>query len=1029
MFTYELDLKRIRATVTREAAVAGKELFTAAYGYHEAAVTDLRGLGAFAARVRDLTYAAKADKGLILGGRTLLSRKYRTLRVEDIAAIWQAQGQLGRAGGRDSVGFSLDPVYDFDALTKWFKAEVKPVLLEIAKQKNSPIAAADIEDAEARLTVKFPEPLEALLGKVRDAGKERKKPEWVALGQVWSRELSDRQFQIARYDGNLQGTEIGMILFYTDLLAKFWCAVDLGYSAPVHDIAGFRTRPIGGNPPHFLPKSLENPNTRVWFGVDPGGYQLLPGKDGIAFARRAARIYSASSDTLKPGVEEPTSPASEAVFGWWNDHFEEVARYEPEYERLNEFMKWSLVVAWLYHGGQQDRLAGLDKVPVDRSAWFPKWARGNTDLRFAQWSKVGFHPKGYKETTTEALPRLKSSRFSDYGGAFPTWQITGGVSGASPSRDIGGRAALPSGQPTPGPIGRGWTPEAAGAGGKTAGTHRGIRYEFDGNGRVRLIPNPKAPLVGRDAEARTADLNRQITAGPDGISLRTDLGGRPQDRLEVRVNRDGVVVTQQPGEVAAGNEVARDVSGAWFRDEVPWVALMGHRDVRYAIALPDGSVLVKPRGSDTYLKLTPEEKPTAALPAGADGRTSSPLVRSKTVTTTRVEPEQVAGLIGDAEYLRVELPVSPLERAAIDAGAGGPPKPPRNGVEVTFAGGGEPDPIHGIVDADGHSVFVAVKDLPPAYRKNPARLIDRFRVYEAQDARHAVEVARKKGEEKAEVALRGPAAAEKPAVPDLVRDATVALRADRPSDALRLLDGIPGDALGPTGRLVRAAAHLKLSREDSAAAAVGLEPGTKPDRESCKALLDEVAARMADPKTPAAEKEAVLRLVASRTRDLTVVPADGQPVLGASARPRPEKPDPEDVTPESIVYAELGTGVATTDWVAEIKKVNLGPALKENKAELVVLYGSAIPRFGPERVGYTGPNQKQRWAKRVQVGTAAGGGLAAALAAGLFGGEDGGDCDDDDDDDDPFAPKKPQKKDRKEPKPCPPVYLIRAKAK
>jgi hypothetical protein len=29
-------------------------------------------------------------------------------------------------------------------------------------------------------------------------------------------------FQKARYDGYLQGTEVGMVLFYTDILAKIW---------------------------------------------------------------------------------------------------------------------------------------------------------------------------------------------------------------------------------------------------------------------------------------------------------------------------------------------------------------------------------------------------------------------------------------------------------------------------------------------------------------------------------------------------------------------------------------------------------------------------------------------------------------------------------------------------------------------------------------------------------------------------------------------------------------------------------------
>src|SRR5262249_1082562 len=44
------------------------------------------------------------------------------------------------------------------------------------------------------------------------------------------------QFQCARYDGPLRGTQVGMTLFYTDLLAKLWASVDYGHSAPIDRI-------------------------------------------------------------------------------------------------------------------------------------------------------------------------------------------------------------------------------------------------------------------------------------------------------------------------------------------------------------------------------------------------------------------------------------------------------------------------------------------------------------------------------------------------------------------------------------------------------------------------------------------------------------------------------------------------------------------------------------------------------------------------------------------------------------------------
>ena len=56
-------------------------------------------------------------------------------------------------------------------------------------------------------------------------------------------------YQAARYDGDLQGTEVGMVLFDTDLLAKLW-AIDFDESSPRRGfIRGFIDHPTA---PHSL---------------------------------------------------------------------------------------------------------------------------------------------------------------------------------------------------------------------------------------------------------------------------------------------------------------------------------------------------------------------------------------------------------------------------------------------------------------------------------------------------------------------------------------------------------------------------------------------------------------------------------------------------------------------------------------------------------------------------------------------------------------------------------------------------------
>lgn len=176
-------------------------------------------------------------------------------------------------------------------------------------------------------------PLFELMDKLNEAGR----PEAHELEA-----LTDRhKFQAARYDGSLQGTEVGMTLFYTDLLAKLK-ALDYWNQAV---ISGFRALTQVHLSPVYDAELEVLRDTRLWFGPLDQGFQDTG--DTLLFARNSTRIYAASSNPFKPGKEVEPNAESAAFLGWWNDHYEEVAAYEPEYQRLNEIMKWSLLVTWL----------------------------------------------------------------------------------------------------------------------------------------------------------------------------------------------------------------------------------------------------------------------------------------------------------------------------------------------------------------------------------------------------------------------------------------------------------------------------------------------------------------------------------------------------------------------------------------------------------------------------------------------------------------------------------------------------------
>ncbi|MBE7384987.1 MAG: hypothetical protein F6J95_026690 [Leptolyngbya sp. SIO1E4] len=472
VFEYALHPDQQYGLLTRREVLEAETLLTESAGYVETRVKTLNDLQQFMEQIDDLTYAQQRGDALILGGRKLQGRPYRGIRIEDVAAIWQSEDKIRRdftafeakwnaklnqaplleqaqieeqahqemveLGLVSGSGFSLDPVYDYAAFAAAFN-EINPGLMEYVASGGTPITEEDIQAAQAGLENDTVVPYLTLVDKLQ-ASEDLQAQD---IGAFLLEAEDAFRFQQARYDGDLQGTEVGMVLFYTDLLAKFW-SLDYGSSTPQEAVPGFlpSNQIMGKLASIYKQEAIELSSTRLWFGPQDKGFQISGADKSLLFSRNATRIYAASSNPLQPGEETTASARSAAFIGWWNDHYEEVAVYEPEYERLNQIMKWSLLISWLNNAERSDRLEFLKEVQVQRDAWFPNWAKANQDrLQFKAWDSVGFYEPGYLGTTTEAMPILFSESFSFFG--EPDWYVYGGVSLADEAL-FQGRKALSS---------------------------------------------------------------------------------------------------------------------------------------------------------------------------------------------------------------------------------------------------------------------------------------------------------------------------------------------------------------------------------------------------------------------------------------------------------------------------------------------------------------------------------------------------------------------------------------------------------
>ena len=465
--------------ITCEGAIDTRELFTPAYGYVESTIENLADFTSFIQKIDDIVMVQWRRKTLVLGGRKYQQGSGRSLTVENIAALYQAYTapeknltpgkyeafiqeefderaradkalrQEPRSGKIDKaqilaeirseipfalwknrnqyVGFSLEPDIDYAALAddiERFAEMIKrnqPVDQATDANRVSSLLAQFNVAAERLRTQRDMKPFIALRWRFKESGSAGGKQVNDLLQDMESR----RSFQVAQYYGGLQGTSVGMILFYTDLLAKLW-ALDYNGSAPKGKIRGFRTPQEISISRLYWDEFERLSQTRLWFALQQEAFDVYG--DTVLLQPVATRIYAASADPFTPGEESPPNYQSGEFLGWLDRHFEAVAAYEPYYHKLNQIQKWSCIFMVLKEK-QSHILDFLLPITVARDLDFETW------IKFAKTNEkinIPFLDKRKYGRTAECLPPLRSKIFRVM--AEDT-VLSGGVSLAS-SKDI-----------------------------------------------------------------------------------------------------------------------------------------------------------------------------------------------------------------------------------------------------------------------------------------------------------------------------------------------------------------------------------------------------------------------------------------------------------------------------------------------------------------------------------------------------------------------------------------------------------------
>jgi hypothetical protein len=661
IFEYELDEGAELARVTHTRTAPGAEFFTDAYGYIESAVPDRPAFDAFMRSIDELISARLDGDTLYLAGRKRAGSSYRGLKEEDTAALWQSEqvvqgaaarvkefnakwstatyrtawektllesqraselkqlkeslGGGGRNGFVEHSGFSLDPTFDYQKLMRIFELLAPAIARTQFADRAEPVRTALASNEEG--------PWLQLLFDLENSSDQMEQK----LGHFGEQLLEVGKFQHARYDGPLDGTEPGMVLFYTDLLAKLW-ALDYLESAPSRQVEDFQPLLKIDYSPIYRLEMEKLSNTRLWFGPRDEGFQKTD--TGILFASTATRVYAASSSTLKPGQEAEPNAASAQFLGWWDRHYEEVARYEPEYQRLNEIMKWSLLLSWLGERNAMDKLAFLsaDNIRVSHSAWFPDWARANKNLRFNFWDKINFYPRGYKGVATESLPMLSSRRV----------QLSSGVSGLIGGVSLGSKNLLLERPILSKEIDPLLRRSNLNYGDFKYGAERGAAerfttfdktsYEFQKGleeGRFIIKASAKSGAKLRDvhSELHNSVFEYRYRGEPGGLAVEVKSGDVPVGEFVVSRREGGFVAAFRSLDLERANNLARVVERTAESGGDVASALARRPGVISAVKSGD-NYLVRTQGSPPrWLKISREGAPEADIAAGAQMRYAS----------------------------------------------------------------------------------------------------------------------------------------------------------------------------------------------------------------------------------------------------------------------------------------------------------------------------------------------------------------------------------------------------------------------
>ncbi|MGH3916054.1 MAG: hypothetical protein ACRDTC_21990 [Pseudonocardiaceae bacterium] len=607
------DAQTIELTVQDPAPTAEVR---SANGYVETQVGDTTGLTDFLAQTNHLSLLEVRGPEIWAGGWTWpeLTPGMAGARLshEDVSVI--QRGYLAVAAGR-LPGFSLDPgppETPGDALA--ILTDLSPELssrLSTDAWEGSAFPSADAVRETVDNALFYDDPQPAALAEL---GLPTDRTQLYVLSKLFEGLPTYSQ---ARYDGGLAGTEVGMTLFYTDFVAKNWIN-DVGTGVPTDAVGGFIPDPEAVIPWSHCP-GPDDPLSeygRLWFGPNESGFTFDDTRVGIG--AQATRLFS-RSDSDEGTEVEPTYGFGRGI-RWWDQHYQQVADYEPQYQRLDQIMRWSAALEWLISRTDKE-LPQLSDTQIRSDLRFQDWYAQHSELR--ERSQIEFVAP--PSAAQEAVLFKPSASYDSCGYRA----LSGGVSLSDLIQRQGDRTVRAE---LPAPVRRAGPVDPASTFDPQTGTGAITRLSIEENGQIadRLtrtfssMPDGSARIAVdaggtrvsqfgklkiRRAETARRQIEVDLVADRGQVSQRVDFQGQDMGALVARKEADTVTVQWHSGWVDRFRRALEPLQDRLTSGSVTGEPLATD-GVLYSYLDPTGVVQYKIGGQDSpWFSITKELRP------------------------------------------------------------------------------------------------------------------------------------------------------------------------------------------------------------------------------------------------------------------------------------------------------------------------------------------------------------------------------------------------------------------------------------